>query len=75
MLVIGLTGDVGAGKSILSFAWASQGARVISADSIVAELWERKDLADLAVERWGTSILTPGGDPGSWGRLQGDLRR
>ena len=61
MLVIGLTGDVGAGKSILSFAWASQGARVISADSIVAELWERKDLADLAVERWGTSILAPGG--------------
>ena len=61
MLVIGLTGDVGAGKSTVSSAWASQGARVISADPIVAELWKRKDLTALAVERWGREVLATDG--------------
>ncbi|HON34016.1 MAG: dephospho-CoA kinase [Thermovirgaceae bacterium] len=61
MLVIGLTGDVGAGKSTVSSAWASQGARVISADPIVAELWKRRDLAALAVGRWGRGILNAEG--------------
>ena len=61
MLVIGLTGDVGAGKSTVSSAWGSQGARVISADPIVAELWKREDLVTLAVERWGRSVLTAAG--------------
>jgi len=33
----------------------------VSADPIVAELWEGKDLLALAVERWGRAVLTPEG--------------
>ncbi|HPA58695.1 MAG TPA: dephospho-CoA kinase [Synergistales bacterium] len=60
MLVVGLTGDVGAGKSTVSSVWASLGAHVVSADTIVAELWKRSEMVELAVGRWGERILTPG---------------
>ena len=63
MLVVGLTGDVGAGKSTVSSVWASEGAHVINADLIVASIWKRDDVARLAVDRWGKGILTPEGLP------------
>ncbi|HRV70772.1 MAG TPA: dephospho-CoA kinase [Thermovirgaceae bacterium] len=63
MLVVGLTGDVGAGKSTVSSIWASAGARVLSADAIVAKLWRTEELVLAAVDRWGESILDPSGYP------------
>jgi len=63
MLVVGLTGDVGAGKSTVSSIWASAGAKVLDADAIVAELWRSEELVSAAVGRWGKSILGPSGYP------------
>ncbi|HPE91688.1 MAG TPA: dephospho-CoA kinase [Synergistales bacterium] len=60
MLVVGLTGDVGAGKSTVSSVWASLGAHVVSADTIVAALWKRNEMVELAAGRWGERILRPG---------------
>ena len=63
MLVVGLTGDVGAGKSTVSSVWASEGAHIVNADLIVSGIWKRGDIASLAVNRWGEGILTSRGLP------------
>lgn len=63
MLAVGLTGDVGAGKSTLCSLWADEGANVINADTIVADLWEREDMISLATNRWGKGILSKTGRP------------
>jgi dephospho-CoA kinase len=63
MLAVGLTGDVGAGKSTLCSIWAGEGANVINADTIVADLWEREDMISLATSRWGKGILSKTGRP------------
>lgn len=63
MLAVGLTGDVGAGKSTLSSIWGSFGARVLDADAIVAEIWKSKEMVSLAVQRWGKRILSDCGMP------------
>ncbi|GAB6281026.1 MAG: dephospho-CoA kinase [Thermovirga sp.] len=63
MLVVGLTGDVGAGKSTLSSIWGALGAQVIDADAIVADIWKSKDMISLSVGRWGKRILSNCGQP------------
>ncbi len=63
MLVVGLTGDVGAGKSTLSSIWRASGAHVIDADAIVADIWKDEVMIALAVGRWGRRILSNCGQP------------
>ena len=63
LLVVGLTGDVGAGKSTLSNIWADEGAHVVNADAVVAELWKTEELISLAASRWGGEILSEDGTP------------
>ncbi|WP_308202672.1 dephospho-CoA kinase, partial [Cloacibacillus evryensis] len=40
MPTVGLTGDVGAGKSTLCKEWAAMGAHIIDADSVARALWD-----------------------------------
>jgi dephospho-CoA kinase len=54
MLVVGLTGDVGAGKSTISRAWHEQGAVLIDSDEIVRVLWKTGQLRSAAFERFGS---------------------
>lgn len=63
VLVIGLTGGIGSGKSTVSAALAARGAVVVDADAITREL-QAPGGAVLAamVERFGEQILTPDGD-------------
>lgn len=63
MLVVGLTGDVGAGKSTLSSIWGADGAHIIDADAIVADIWKSEEMISLAVKRWGSRILSKCGHP------------
>ncbi|MDO9509390.1 MAG: dephospho-CoA kinase [Thermovirgaceae bacterium] len=63
MLAVGLTGDVGAGKSTLSSIWAAAGAHVVDADAVVAELWKTEEVISLATGRWGRVILSGDGMP------------
>lgn len=62
MLLIGLTGGIGSGKSTVSARLATHGAVVIDADAIVHDL-QRPGQPVLAamVERFGPEILEPDG--------------
>ena len=63
MIVVGLTGGIGAGKSSVSARLAERGAVVIDADAIVREL-QRKGapLFDAMVEHFGETIIGPDGE-------------
>ncbi|HEV7524546.1 MAG TPA: dephospho-CoA kinase [Acidimicrobiia bacterium] len=62
MLMVGLTGGIGAGKSTVAGMLAGRGAIVIDADKIAREVVEpgTPTLAQL-VERFGAAILQPDG--------------
>ncbi|NLD04695.1 MAG: dephospho-CoA kinase [Synergistaceae bacterium] len=57
MLTVGLTGDVGAGKSTLSKVWEEMGAMVIDADKVARDMWILPDVQNKAAERWGKNFF------------------
>jgi dephospho-CoA kinase len=62
VLLIGLTGGIGAGKSTVSAALVERGARLIDADAVVRELQEPGTAVfDAMVERFGPSIVAADG--------------
>ena len=62
MLLIGLTGGIGAGKSSGSAGLAERGAAVIDADAIVKELQQPGTVVfDEMVERFGPGFVAPDG--------------
>ena len=62
MLLIGLTGGIGSGKSTVSGALAERGAVVVDADAIVKELQSPGTVVfDEMVERFGPDIVGPDG--------------
>lgn len=62
MLLIGLTGGIGSGKSTVSALLASRGAVVVDADAITRELQEPgTPVFDAMVERFGPGIVAADG--------------
>jgi len=62
VLLIGLTGGIGAGKSTVSAALAERGAVVVDADLITRELQEPgQAVFEAMVERFGDGIVGPDG--------------
>jgi dephospho-CoA kinase len=62
MLLIGLTGNIGSGKSTVAQLLSERGATIIDADVLARRAVEVGTAAYKAiVERWGTSVLEPGG--------------
>jgi len=62
VLLIGLTGGIGSGKSTVSGALAERGAVVVDADAIVKELQSPGTVVfDEMVERFGPDIVDPEG--------------
>lgn len=62
VLLVGLTGGIGSGKSTVSSALAARGAVVIDADAITRELQEPGEpVLEAMVERFGPGILRPDG--------------
>lgn len=61
MLTIGLTGDVGAGKSTLCRVWREMGATIFDADTIARNMWKLPDVQIKTEKRWG-----PGFFEGDW---------
>ena len=62
MLLIGLTGGIGSGKSSVSALLAERGAVIIDADAITRELQQPgTEVFDAMVERFGTGILAADG--------------
>lgn len=63
MLVVGLTGGIGSGKSAVSDRLAARGAVIIDADRITRELQERGTAVfDAMVDEFGTEILDGAGN-------------
>ena len=62
MLLVGLTGNIGSGKSTVAQLLSERGATIIDADVLSRRAVEVGTPAYKAiVERWGTSILEPSG--------------
>jgi dephospho-CoA kinase len=62
MLLVGLTGGIGSGKSTVSAGWAERGAAVVDADLISREIMEPGGLAfDPVVKRFGEEIVADDG--------------
>ena len=62
MLLIGLTGNIGSGKSTVAQLLSERGATIIDADVLARRAVEQGTSAYSAiVERWGTSILAADG--------------
>ncbi len=62
MVVVGLTGGIGSGKSTVSEMLAVRGATVVDADVLARVVVEPGGPAyDPVVERFGPSVLQPGG--------------
>ncbi len=61
VLKIGLTGNIGTGKSTVAKLLEKYGANVLDADKVVHKLLERKDIKEKLLQKFGPDILTPGG--------------
>lgn len=63
MILIGLTGGIGAGKSTVSAMLAKRGAVIIDGDVIVRELQQPgTDVLAKIIERFGAEVLTEQGE-------------
>lgn len=63
MLLVGLTGGIGAGKSTVGRLFAARGAVLVDADQVARSVMEPGGAAfDAVVERFGESILRPDTD-------------
>ena len=58
MLILGLTGDVGAGKSTICRVWKSMGASVFDADSVARDMWKSEEVQKKACARWGDDFFS-----------------
>jgi dephospho-CoA kinase len=61
MLVLGLTGGFGAGKTTVARLLAARGARVLDADRIVRELYAGGELPARIARSFGTEVLAADG--------------
>ncbi|HID78990.1 MAG TPA: dephospho-CoA kinase [Aquifex aeolicus] len=57
-LKIGLTGNLGTGKSTVAKLMEKYGAKVLDADKVVHQLLERKDIKEKLLQTLGRDILT-----------------
>jgi len=61
MIVIGLIGKIGAGKSTVARRFADLGARVIDADALAHEVLEEPDVRDAIRSRFGNGVFAADG--------------
>lgn len=65
MLRVGLTGDLGSGKSTVAAMLAERGAHVMSSDEIARGMMQPGEPVYAAiVQRFGENVLSPGGEGG-----------
>ncbi len=62
MLLVGLTGNIGSGKSTVAQMLSERGSTIIDADVLARSAVERGTPAfDKIVKRWGDAVLSPDG--------------
>ncbi len=62
MLVVGLTGGIGSGKSAVAERFAARGIPVVDTDLIAHQLLRDAAIRDALVQRFGSEILDAGGE-------------
>jgi dephospho-CoA kinase len=61
MIVVGLVGKIGAGKTTVARRLAEHGARIVDADALAHEVLEEVDAKRAIVARFGGDVLGPDG--------------
>ena len=61
MLIIGLTGNIGCGKSSLSSIFMNEGIDIVDADIIARQIFEDKELLNKVFETFGPGIKSQDG--------------
>ncbi len=61
VVAVGLTGGIGAGKTTALRFFAQAGARTLSADEVVHQLYAREDVVRALAEYFGPGVLDAGG--------------
>jgi dephospho-CoA kinase len=61
VVVVGLTGSIGAGKSTALALFEECGAAVVSADRLVHQLYSRPDVTTMVAEHFGSKVLDSSG--------------
>lgn len=61
MIVVGLTGRIGAGKSTVAGLFADRGAIVVDADRIAHEVLGEPEVAAIVAERFGSDVVAADG--------------
>lgn len=61
LIKVGLTGNIGTGKSTVAKLFQKYGANVLDADKVVHNLLEREDIKSKLVKKLGSDILTSEG--------------
>ena len=61
MIVIGLVGRIGAGKSTVARMFAALGAEVVDADAVAHEVLEEPEVRDAVVARFGAAVIDQAG--------------
>ena len=61
MIVIGLVGRIGAGKSTVARMFAALGAEVVDADAVAHEVLDEPAVRDAVVARFGSAVVDPTG--------------
>lgn len=59
-LIIGITGNIGSGKSSFSLFISQENYTVISADQVAKDQYQKPEVRRLLHDRWGDQILTRG---------------
>ena len=67
MILIGIIGRIGAGKSTVARLLAEHGARVIDADRIAHEVLKDADVRSVLVARFGPGVIERGPSPSASG--------
>lgn len=61
MIVIGLVGRIGAGKSTVARMFAALGAEVVDADAVAHEVLDEPEVRAAVVARFGAEVVDPAG--------------
>jgi dephospho-CoA kinase len=63
MVVVGITGGIASGKSLVSGEFARRGAAVIAADKLGHEVLLEEDVKAALKNQWGPAVFGPDGEP------------
>src|SRR5438132_14343502 len=62
MMILGIVGGIGSGKSLVADELVQMGGTLIAADKLGHEALRQADIKDKVIERWGRELLDEKGE-------------